>query len=200
MIKSEKQYRITKAQIRRFQDAVADLARQKRPANVTPRLWQAQREAAQSQFQELQEQVEAYERLHVGKSKELTLEAVEDLPKTLIQARIASGLTGGAGREVGHQDPASAALRSYRIRERKFRAYTEGRRGAGSAGREACAIGPQRVKCPWGGYARLHYNDCVERRRDDNLCSWSWFVARCRIPACQDDGFGIVAVDEAANP
>jgi hypothetical protein len=89
MIKNEKQYRITKAQIRRFQDAVADLARQKRPANVSPRLWQAQREAAQSQLQELQEQVEAYERLHVGKSKELTLEAVEDLPKTLIQARIA---------------------------------------------------------------------------------------------------------------
>jgi ribosome-binding protein aMBF1 (putative translation factor) len=29
----------------------------------------------------------------VGKSKALTLEAVEDLPKTLIRARIASGLT-----------------------------------------------------------------------------------------------------------
>jgi HTH-type transcriptional regulator/antitoxin HigA len=29
----------------------------------------------------------------MGRSKELTLEAVEDLPKTLIQARIASGST-----------------------------------------------------------------------------------------------------------
>jgi len=29
----------------------------------------------------------------MGKSKELVLEAVEDLPKTLIRARIASGMT-----------------------------------------------------------------------------------------------------------
>jgi ribosome-binding protein aMBF1 (putative translation factor) len=93
MIKNEKQYRITKAQARRFEEALAELPRQERPANITPRLWQAQRDAAESQLQELQEQIDAYERLHVGKSKELVLEAVEDLPKTLIRARIASGMT-----------------------------------------------------------------------------------------------------------
>ena len=93
MIKNEKQYRITKAQGRRFEEALAELSRQQRPSNITPRLWQAQRDAASSQLQELQEQIDAYERLHVGKSKELVLEAVEDLPKTLIQARIASGMT-----------------------------------------------------------------------------------------------------------
>ncbi len=93
MIKNEKQYRITNAQARRFEDALAELAEQKRPSNITPRLWQAQRDAAESQLRELQEQVAAYQRLHVGKSKELILEAVEDLPKTLIRARIASGMT-----------------------------------------------------------------------------------------------------------
>ena len=93
MIKNEKQYRITKAQARRFEDALAELARQERPANIAPRLWQAQRDAAESQLQELQQQIDAYERLHMGKSKELVLEAVEDLPKTLIRARIASGMT-----------------------------------------------------------------------------------------------------------
>ena len=93
MIKNEKQYRITRTQARRFEGALAELALQKRPANIAPRLWQAQREAAQSQLCNLQEQIEAYERLHVGKSKELVLQAVEDLPKTLIRARIASGLT-----------------------------------------------------------------------------------------------------------
>ncbi|MBY0503055.1 MAG: helix-turn-helix domain-containing protein [Bryobacteraceae bacterium] len=93
MIKNEKQYRITKAQARRFEEALAELARQERPSNITPRLWQAQRDAAESQLQELQEQIDAYERLHMGKSKELVLEAVEDLPKTLIRARIASGMT-----------------------------------------------------------------------------------------------------------
>jgi ribosome-binding protein aMBF1 (putative translation factor) len=93
MIKNEKQYRITKAQARRFEQALAELTAQQRPPNITARLWQAQRAAAESQLQELQEQVDTYERLHVGKSKELVLEAVEDLPKTLIRARIAAGMT-----------------------------------------------------------------------------------------------------------
>jgi ribosome-binding protein aMBF1 (putative translation factor) len=93
MIKNEKQYRITKAHVRRFQNALDELAGQMRPSNVSPRLWEAQRQAAQSQMEELQEQVEAYERLQLGKSKEVVLEAVEDLPKALIRARIASGMT-----------------------------------------------------------------------------------------------------------
>jgi ribosome-binding protein aMBF1 (putative translation factor) len=93
MIKNEKQYRITKAQVRRFQNALGELAGQARPSNISPRLWEAQRQAAQSQMEELQEQVEAYERLQLGKSKDVVLEAVEDLPKALIQARIASGMT-----------------------------------------------------------------------------------------------------------
>lgn len=93
MIKNEKQYRITKAQARRFEQALAELARQKRPATISPRLWRAQRDAAESQLQELLEQLGAYERLHIGKRKDLVLEAVEDLPRTLIRARIASGMT-----------------------------------------------------------------------------------------------------------
>ncbi len=102
MIKNEKQYRITKAQARRFEDALAELASQKRPANISPRLWQAQRQAADSQLQELLEQVEAYERLHVGKSKEVVLESVEDLPRALIRARIAAGMTqAGLARRLG---------------------------------------------------------------------------------------------------
>src|ERR1017187_7179637 len=102
VIKNEKQYRITKAQIRQFQDAVAELAGQARPSNIRPRLWEAQREAARSQMEELREQVEAYERLNAGRSKEVVLEAVEDLPKALIRARIAAGMTQeGLARRLG---------------------------------------------------------------------------------------------------
>ena len=102
MIKNEKQYRITKAQVRRFQDALSELAGQERPSNIAPRLWEAQRQAAQSQMEELQEQVAAYERLQVGGSKEVVLEAVEDLPKALIRARIAAGMTQeGLARRLG---------------------------------------------------------------------------------------------------
>ena len=102
MIKNEKQYRITKAQVRRFQDALAELAAQSRPSNIVPRLWEAQRQAAQSQLEELQQQVEAYERLQLSRSKEVILEAVEDLPKALIRARIAAGMTQeGLARRLG---------------------------------------------------------------------------------------------------
>jgi ribosome-binding protein aMBF1 (putative translation factor) len=93
LIKNEKQYRISKTQVRRFEDALAELAAQRRPAKITLRLWQAQREAAERQLQNLRDQVVGYERLHWGQDKHLILEAVEDLPKTLIQARIASGMT-----------------------------------------------------------------------------------------------------------
>jgi ribosome-binding protein aMBF1 (putative translation factor) len=102
VIRNEKQYRITKAQVRRFQDAVAELAAQGRPSNVSARLWEAQREAARSQAEELQEQVAAYERLSAGRTKEVVLKAVEDLPKALIRARIAAGLTQeGLARRLG---------------------------------------------------------------------------------------------------
>ncbi|MCC7341398.1 MAG: helix-turn-helix domain-containing protein [Bryobacterales bacterium] len=49
--------------------------------------------SAPPEQQEPQEQIGAYKRLHMGNSKDLVLEAVEDLPKTLIRARIASGMT-----------------------------------------------------------------------------------------------------------
>lgn len=102
MIKNEKQYRVTKAQVRRFQDALEELAGRRRPANITSRLWLAQRQAAESQLRELQEQVEAYERLHVGKSRKVALESIEDLPRALIRARIAAGLTqAGLARRLG---------------------------------------------------------------------------------------------------
>jgi ribosome-binding protein aMBF1 (putative translation factor) len=51
---------------------------------------------------ELQEQVDAYERLHAGQSKEVLLKGVEDLPKALIRARIAAGITQeGLARRLG---------------------------------------------------------------------------------------------------
>jgi ribosome-binding protein aMBF1 (putative translation factor) len=93
MIKNEKQYRIAKAQARRFEDALAELSSQERPGNVSPRLWKAQRDAAESQWEELSQEVSAYEKLNFSKNKELVLETVEDLPKTLIRARIAAGMT-----------------------------------------------------------------------------------------------------------
>jgi len=53
-------------------------------------------------MEELREQVEAYERLNAGRSREVVLEAVDDLPKAPIRARIAAGLTQeGLARRLG---------------------------------------------------------------------------------------------------
>lgn len=49
--------------------------------------------AAESQLQDLLEEAGDFERLQFGKSKELVLEIVEDLPRTPIRARIATGMT-----------------------------------------------------------------------------------------------------------
>ncbi len=128
MIKNEKQYRITTAQARRFEQALVELDRQKRPADIAPRPWKAQRDAAESQWQELREQIGAYERLHIGKSKEFVLEGVEDLPKTLIRSRIASGMTQeGLAHRVGVRTQQIQRLRSDGIRECQFCTHCRGR-------------------------------------------------------------------------
>ncbi len=44
-------------------------------------------------MEELGDEVEAYERLNAGRSEGVVLEGVEDLPKALIRARIAAGMT-----------------------------------------------------------------------------------------------------------
>ena len=124
MIKNEKQYRTTKAQVRRFQDALAELAGQERPSNVVPRLWRAQREAAKSQMEELREQIEASERLYLGKSKEVALGAVEDFQKALIRARIASGITQkGLARRLGVKPQQVRRYEATEYESASFRAF-----------------------------------------------------------------------------
>ncbi len=91
MIQNERQYRITKAQIEEFGRKVHALP--KVQAGVHPRILQAQRDALQSQLDELQADLAAYEGLRKGRSKVLELTSLDELPAALIQARIASGLT-----------------------------------------------------------------------------------------------------------
>jgi ribosome-binding protein aMBF1 (putative translation factor) len=101
-IKHEKQYGIAKAQARRFQEAVAELAGQARPSNISARLWNIGREAGRRQMEELRQQVESYEQLNAGRSKAVVLEGVEDLPKAMVRARIDAGITQeGLARRLG---------------------------------------------------------------------------------------------------
>lgn len=91
MIKNERQYRITKAHAEKFEKALQEMTRSPRRAEH-PVLRQAQISALKSQLEDLQRELKEYETLRSGKRKVLTLGSLEELPKTLIQARIAAGL------------------------------------------------------------------------------------------------------------
>ena len=93
MIKNERQYRITKAQAERFEHAIREL--ESAPANqrVHPKLQKAQTDALRSQLSDLRAELEEYESLRSGRRRVLELNSFEDLPRAMIQARIASGMS-----------------------------------------------------------------------------------------------------------
>jgi len=101
MIKNARQYRITVAQIKKFRQAIAEL--KKAPASGThPMLVKAQREALESQLADLSAEAAEYESLSSGNQRKLQLASLEELPRAIIRARIARGLTQKQlAREVG---------------------------------------------------------------------------------------------------
>jgi transcriptional regulator with XRE-family HTH domain/dephospho-CoA kinase len=93
VIKNERQYRITNAQAEKFEKAIREMENSSPPKGVQPKLRQAQIDALRSQWTELQEQLQEYEMLRSGKRRVLQLGSFADLPRALIQARIASGMS-----------------------------------------------------------------------------------------------------------
>ena len=93
MIKNERQYRITQAHAARFRATLNELTTTPRPKNVHPKLWKAQKAGVQSQLRDLETELREYERLKSAGPKTLELDSLDALPKVLIQARIAAGLT-----------------------------------------------------------------------------------------------------------
>ena len=66
MITNERQFRITKGEIKRFEEALSKVDEQNK--DLHPKLQTAMRESLDSQRQELCEQIAAYEALHALKS------------------------------------------------------------------------------------------------------------------------------------
>lgn len=93
MITNERQYRITKAQLKRFDDDLAAHDARTPSADVDPRLHQAMRDALASETDELRAQVERYEQLRDGAITGRELDSLRDLPTALIEARIAANMT-----------------------------------------------------------------------------------------------------------
>jgi DNA-binding XRE family transcriptional regulator len=94
MIKNERQYAITKAQVEKFERALRELTRRSAPAEgIPPALRKAEVGALRSQLADLHAEIAEYEDLRSGQRTVLNLASLDELPRTLIQARIASGMT-----------------------------------------------------------------------------------------------------------
>ena len=94
MIKNERQYRIAKAQVARFEETLrASLAESRHDRTTHPRLLKAQRDALQSQLESLRLELIEYEDLESGNMPPPDLEYISVIPRDLIRARIAAGLS-----------------------------------------------------------------------------------------------------------
>lgn len=92
MIKNERQYRITKAAARNFESNLAHDDEVPFPG-IDPIIARASKNAVISQLADLQSQLTEYEQLKAGAIAIREVESLQDLPKMIIQSRIASGMT-----------------------------------------------------------------------------------------------------------
>jgi ribosome-binding protein aMBF1 (putative translation factor) len=95
MIKNERQYRITKAQASKLEEALEQVisATAESVSSVHPRLQQAQADALRSQLTDLHLQLDAYDALRSQQQTAFAIESFEEFPRVLIQARIAAGMS-----------------------------------------------------------------------------------------------------------
>ena len=87
MIKNERQYRITKAQADKFEAALDALSKD---TAKDPLLAQIERDAMESQLQELRELLHEYDELRSGQRHVIEVRSFDELPNALVKARIAS--------------------------------------------------------------------------------------------------------------
>ena len=92
MIKNERQYRITKAQVARFEAALQEVSA-RNAATAPSVLERAQEQALGSQLADLKAEVSDYEMLKSGTVTTFQAETFEELPTALIRARIATGMS-----------------------------------------------------------------------------------------------------------
>jgi ribosome-binding protein aMBF1 (putative translation factor) len=90
MIQNERQYRITKANLEKFQAALETLEATR---NLHPVARRAQQGAITSEIEVMRAELREFESLQDGQAFPLDVDAVLALPENLIRARIAAGLS-----------------------------------------------------------------------------------------------------------
>jgi hypothetical protein len=94
MIKNERQYRITRAQAEKFARALAHMEEHpEETTSIGPRLRLAMKDGLASQLADFRREIEEYEALKSGQHRVFELSSFAELPRALIQSRIALGLS-----------------------------------------------------------------------------------------------------------
>lgn len=94
MIKNEKEFRTTRTALTGFEKAIADFDVIKIiQSGVDPLIAKMQLASYQRQAAELRSQIEAYEKIRAGLKPTIELDAISELGRGLIEARLARGLT-----------------------------------------------------------------------------------------------------------
>ena len=90
MIRNEREYRITWAARRRFEESIGKYTPSE---GVDPRARELMDAAIQSEVEVLSAQIQRYEDLRDGRIDRREFDGLSDFPTALIEARIAAGLT-----------------------------------------------------------------------------------------------------------
>ena len=90
MIKNERQYKITKSQIAKFEAALDELTAR---SGSKARLRKLEENALRSQLDELRNEVEQFEELRSGGPRPIHIDSFDELPRAFIKARIIAGLS-----------------------------------------------------------------------------------------------------------
>ncbi|AMU86003.1 helix-turn-helix domain-containing protein [Dehalococcoides mccartyi] len=94
MIKNERQYKITKAQMERLQQSLTEIESSSvKEKNIHPLLLKAELEGINSQITDLRSEIQEYEELRAGHYAIPSLDTFAEFPLVLIKARIAQGFT-----------------------------------------------------------------------------------------------------------
>lgn len=91
MITNARQYRTTKRELARLEEALRQATGAPAPAGVHPQIYAAELAALKSQVQELRDELEEYDALLSGQAIEIEAATLEELPDLLIKARIVNG-------------------------------------------------------------------------------------------------------------
>lgn len=120
MITNEREYRIARADYRRFEEQLAAPPAESHEAEVHPLFASAGPAILKQQLEDLRAEIREYEELRSGAKRLWRVSRLEEMPQILIESRIANGLT---QRELGEM---------LGIKEQAVQRYEENRYGGSS--------------------------------------------------------------------